>query len=63
MARAVRLRADGASPEIIGATLGVSATTLRARFKEIEGVTLSSLSRGSVLVNEAKSDDERRAGH
>lgn len=52
MRRAVQLRAEGASTASIARELGIDAGTLSGRFKEVEGVPFSALSRGSALVSD-----------
>lgn len=54
MHKAVMLRAEGMSGAAVARELGVSDATLRVRFKEIEGMPLSALSRGSALVSDER---------
>lgn len=57
MRRAVELRAAGVPLARIARELNVSDATLRVRFKEVEGMPLSALSRGSVLVSDVSARD------
>jgi hypothetical protein len=52
MTRALELRDAGTAPEIIAAEVGVSVTTVRARFKELDGTMLPGGNHVKALVSD-----------
>lgn len=56
MPTALAMSANGISKAAIARRFNVSDSTIRARFKEIEGTPVAASDRGSALVSEVRSD-------